>query len=31
MLVERILQLGLVGMDRIRNMLQEEELPKMVH
>ncbi len=31
MLVERILQLGLVGMDGIRNMLQEEELPKMVH
>lgn len=31
MLVERILQLGLVGMAGIQNMLPEEERPKMVH
>ncbi len=31
MLVEKILQLGLVGMDGTRNMLPEGEHPRMVH
>ena len=31
MLVEKILPLGLVGMDGIRNMLPEGELPRMAH